>query len=117
MKYSIEVNALRTRACHGVLPEERVLGNEFELSMRLNYPFDKALSDDDITSTLNYAEAVEIALAVMAEPSNLLEHVVGRLRKALTDRWPLISGGYIHLAKLNPPINAYLGNVAVAIEW
>ena len=117
MKCSIEVNGLRMRARHGVLPEERTLGNDFELSLKLDYPFEKALENDDLGSTLNYAETVEIAREVMAEPSALLEHVAGRLKDALTGRWPLISGGCIRVAKLSPPIDACLANVAVVIEW
>ena len=117
MKCCIEVNGLRLRAHHGVLPEERTLGNDFELTIRLYYPFDDALENDNLESTLNYAEAVDIARDVMSIPSALLEHVAGRLKKSFTDRWPLISGGFIRVAKITPPIDACLSDVAVTIEW
>ena len=117
MTCTVEVNDLRVRARHGVLPEERVLGNDFSLTIKLDYPFQEAFIDDSVASTLNYAEVVEIALGIMSTPSSLLEHVVGRLHRSLLDRWPLISGGYIRLAKLTPPIDACLGDVAVAIRW
>lgn len=117
MKCSVEINSLRMRAYHGVLPEERVVGNDFSLSIRIDYPFHEALLSDSLGSTINYAAVVDIAEQVMKEPSNLLEHVVGRLRDALLSSWPEISGGYIKLAKLSPPIHATLDSVAVSIEW
>lgn len=117
MTCSVEVNDLRVRARHGVLAEERVVGNDFSLTIHLEYPFHDALLNDLLESTLNYAEVVEVALEVMATPSSLLEHVAGRVQRALLSRWPLISGGYIRVAKLSPPIDAYLADVAVAIRW
>ena len=117
MKGTIEINGLRLFARHGVLAQERAVGNMFELTVHLCYPMQKALEDDDLDGTLNYAEAVEVAREVMAEPSALLEHVVWRLKNALLDRFPLIEGGMIRLTKITPPIHAELDGVAVRIEW
>ena len=75
------------------------------------------MESDNVEHTLNYAEAVGIIKDVMSDPSILLEHVIGRIRQALTARWPQISGGYISLTKLNPPINARMKGVAVSISW
>lgn len=117
MRGTIEINGLRLRARHGVMSEERILGNNFELTIHIDYPIAEAMESDDIEATLNYAEAVETAQEVMDEPSALLEHAIGRLKSALLAKWPLISGGYIRLAKLNPPINARMDNVAVSVRW
>ena len=38
MKATIVIDGLRIRARHGVLPQERVVGNEFEVSLSLVYP-------------------------------------------------------------------------------
>lgn len=117
MEGTIEINGLQLFARHGVFDFERLNGNTFELTVRLRYPIEEAMQTDDVSQTLNYAEAVDIIKAEMARPSDLLEHVVGRIRRALLDRWPLISGGYISLTKLNPPIDARLRGVAVSINW
>lgn len=117
MKSSIEIKGLRLFARHGVFEEERINGNTFELDVRLDYPIGKAMESDDVADTLNYAEAVEIIRQEMDIPSRLLEHVVGRIYKALTEKWPDISGGSITLIKRNPPIPADIDGTAVKIEW
>lgn len=117
MKSSIEIKGLRLFARHGVFEEERINGNTFELDVRLDYPIGKAMESDDVADTLNYAEAVEIIRREMDTPSRLLEHVIGRIHKALTEKWPEISGGSITLIKRNPPIPADIDGTAVKIEW
>lgn len=117
MKSSIEIKGLRLFARHGVFEEERINGNTFELDVRLDYPIGKAMESDDVADTLNYAEAVEIIRQEMDIPARLLEHVVGRIYTALTEKWPDISGGSITLIKRNPPIPADIDGTAVKIEW
>lgn len=117
MEARIEINGLRLFARHGVFDEERVSGNFFELTVHLRYPIGQAMESDSIADTLNYAEAVEIIRKEMETPSRLLEHVVGRIQRALLARYPAITGGSITLTKLNPPIPADIQGVAVRIDW
>lgn len=117
MEARIEINGLRLFARHGVFDEERISGNFFELTVHLRYPIGQAMESDSIADTLNYAEAVEIIREEMETPSRLLEHVVGRIQRALLARYPAITGGSITLTKLNPPIPADIKGVAVRIDW
>ena len=114
---TIQINGLRLFGRHGVFDFERLNGNTFELTVHLHYPIEEAMQNDDVNATLNYAEAIDVIKQEMSIPSQLLEHVVGRIRQSLMARWPRISGGYISLTKLNPPINARLDGVAVSINW
>lgn len=114
---TIEINRLRLRALHGVLVQERIAGNIFEVTVHLNYPITPAIKSDDITSTLNYADVVDIIKRVMEQPSQLLEHVAGRLQSTLIEHYPKIQGGYIRIAKMKPPISEQLESVAVSIKW
>lgn len=113
----IEINGLRLFARHGVYEQERINGNLFELSVHLVYPFDRAMLTDGIADTLDYTGVIDIVRKEMDIPSDLLEHVVGRIYRALTASFPLIKGGMIRLAKINPPIDEDLDDVAVKIEW
>lgn len=117
MTGTIEINGLRLFARHGVYEQERELGNKFEVTAHLHYPIEGAMESDDLTSTLNYAEAVNVITEVMAIPSKLLENVAYRIHKALMEKFPSISGGTIKISKLNPPIPAELKDVAVIIEF
>lgn len=117
MTGTIEINELILFARHGVYDFERENGNTFEITVHLHYPIENAMASDNLAYTLNYADAVEVIKQVMEKPSNLLEHVVQRLYESLTEKYPLVTGGFIRIAKLNPPINAEMKNVAVKIEW
>lgn len=117
-KIVIEINGLAIRAHHGVIEQERTVGNDFEVSLRLAYPASAAVESDHLESTLNYADVIGVVREVMAEPSALLEHVCGRLRKALMERFPLIEGGMVSVAKLTPPVaGVKLRSVAVELAW
>ena len=114
----IEINGLKVYGYHGVAAQERRVGNLFEVTMRLTYPIDEAVKYDSLDGTLNYAVAIDIAREVLtAAPSLLLEHAAGRLRYALLERYPLISGGTITLLKLMPPCGADVGSVGVTLRW
>lgn len=117
VSYTVEVNGLRLRGRHGVMPEERVTGNTFVLDIHLGYPFGPATETDDVADTLSYADVIEIAKAEMETPSALLEHVAGRIRRTLIEKFPLISGGMIRIAKLTPPLDAVVADCAVTIRW
>ena len=107
---TISVNGLRLRAFHGVMEQERRVGNTFELSISLRYPSLEAIATDD-------GEVIETARREMSIPSALLEHAAGRVRDALCRRFPLIEGGSVTLAKLTPPLGVEIASAAVTIEW
>lgn len=117
MVATIEINHLALHGFHGVMAQERRVGNRFELSIHLQYPVEEAMSADDLSGTLNYAEVIDVAKDVLAEPSMLLEHAVGRLREALVNRFPLIESGTITLLKLTPPCGAEVESVGVTLTW
>ena len=117
MTGTIEVNGLRLFARHGVLDQERRVGNTFEVTLHLRYPISEAMLTDDVASTLNYAEVVDVVKEVMTTPSRLLERVAYRIYETLLHRWPDIEGGSITVRKLTPPIPAQLKDVAITIEW
>ncbi len=118
MKATITIDRLRLRAFHGVGSQERRVGNVFEITVSLVYPPAlKAVVSDNVDDTLNYADAVEIIRKVMSEPSDLLEHVAGRIRSALLSAYPAIESGRISVVKLAPPVSAEMGAAAFTLEF
>ena len=79
MKTSIELKNMRFFAYHGVLAQERVIGNEFVVNVKIETDFSKAMDSDDVNDTLNYAEVYALVKVEMQQPSDLLEHVAGRI--------------------------------------
>ncbi len=100
------LNNVRFHAHHGVLAQEQVTGGDFLVSLRLKYPFDKALDSDNVDDTLNYATVYEVVKQEMAIPSALLEHVAGRIVKTIKRMFPLVEDIHLTVTKCNPPMGA-----------
>lgn len=111
------VEGLRVYAYHGVLNQETVVGNTFEVDIKLNFPCFSAMTSDDIETSINYAEVVDIVKEVMKTPSLLIENVAYRLYEALNTRWQNINGGHIKISKLQPPISADMNRAAFEFNW
>ena len=111
MRTSITLDNLRFRARHGVMEQERAVGNTFVVA------FEEAMLTDNLEATLNYAEVYEVVKAEMGVPSRLLEHVAGRIRSGLLKKFPEITGGYIRIEKTRAPIAGITGSAAVEVEW
>ena len=99
-----------------MLPQERVEGNDFIVNVRLAYDFGKAMETDDVADTLSYADVYQLVQQEMQQPSNLLEHVVGRIGKRLLAEFPLIKAIDLKLTKVNPPMGADCDGAGVEIH-
>lgn len=100
----IELRGMCFFARHGVLPEERLLGNTFVVDVVMEADIRQAIVSDDLGATVNYAEAYEIIRQEMDIPSQLLEHVCGRIAAALLGRFGELQRVRVCVAKRNPPI-------------
>lgn len=117
MTGNITLQQMKFHAHHGVMPQERQVGNDFEVTVSLQYPLGKAAMSDDLADTLNYAEVYATVAAEMAMPSQLLEHVAGRIIRALRTRFPLIEGGMVTVSKLTPPFKCQMSAVTVTLSF
>ncbi|MBQ8937008.1 MAG: dihydroneopterin aldolase [Bacteroidaceae bacterium] len=107
---------IRIFAHHGVLPQERAVGAYFTLNLRIQTDFSRALATDDLAGTISYADAFEVVKAEMALPSQLLEHVAGRICQALFDRFPAAEAIHLELLKENPPMGADCAGAGIALD-
>ena len=114
---TVEIDGLRLYARHGVLEQERTVGNLFEVSLSLQCASDEAGRDDDLSTTINYAEVIDTVRRIMEEPVKLLECVAWRIRDAVSRRWPEVTGGCIKVSKLTPPCGVSLHHVGVILTW
>lgn len=112
----IRLSDLRFRAYHGVLPQERVVGNDYcvNLSLTLSAVADAAYTDQ-LEGTVNYAEVYQIVHAEMAAPSALLEHVAQRILTRLFNRFDLVEKAAVEVIKINPPFSADGAKAAVRL--
>ena len=117
MKTSIFLDDVRFHAFHGVMPQERAVGADFTVWLKVGYDFVKAAENDDLTDTISYADLYEVVRAEMDKPSQLLEYVALRIVKAVAARWPRIDTIDLRLAKDNPPMGADCKGAGVEIHY
>ena len=113
----ITLRNVRFHAFHGVLPQERLVGGDFLLSLRVGYPLATAIESDEVGDTLNYAVLFDLVKREMDTPSQLLEHVAGRIAKAITTAFPAVTSIDLELTKQNPPMGADCDGAGVEIHW
>lgn len=104
-------------AHHGVCPQEQVVGNRFEVTLQVFCDMEKAMTDDDLSGTVNYATLYAVVEKEMAVPSKLLEHVAFRIIQAVKAEFPQVTGGTISISKLTPPFKSDLEKVEIKIEF
>lgn len=114
---TIEIEGLRLYARHGVMEQERRVGNLFEVNLSLRCASSEAGRGDDLSTTVSYAEVIDIVRDVMDEPSKLLENVAWRLRMEIEKRFPIIAGGSVSVRKLTPPCGADMRYAGVTLSW
>lgn len=117
MNTSIFLDEVRFHAFHGVMPQERTVGADFTVWLKVGYDFVKAAESDELIDTISYADLYEVVRAEMDKPSQLLEHVALRIVKAVAARWPRIDTIDLRLAKDNPPMGADCKGAGVEIHY
>ena len=104
-------------AHHGVCPQEQLVGNRFEVTLQVFCDMEKAMTDDDLSGTVNYAALYAVVEKEMAVPSKLLEHVAFRIIQAVKAEFAEVTGGSICICKLTPPFKCDLEKVEIKIEF
>lgn len=110
--FIISLDHLRMFARIGVFEQEREVGNEFILNVRVRIEADR-FRNDTVNDTVSYAEIYDEVKAVMTEPHQLLETVAYGIGERLHTRWPEITGGEVSITKSVPPIAGFDGSASV----
>ena len=119
MNVEIKVDRLKVFARHGVLPQERVVGNDFEVTVTVTTEMNEdVLASDDLAGTVSYAGIVDVIRREMAEPSQLIEHVAWRIGRGIMQDYPAVDKCRVTVAKLLPPIpSAQMKSASVTIAF
>ena len=113
----IALRRVRFHAFHGVMPQERQVGGDYLVSLRVGYPLEQAMKSDAVEDTLNYATLYALVEREMLQTSNLLEHVAGRIADAVVEAFPEVRSIDLTLTKQNPPMGADCDGAGVEIHW
>lgn len=103
-------------AFHGVMPQETVTGNEFQVSLFLEADLSAATLSDDLDGTINYATLFDLVKEEMMIPSKLLEHLAGRIFRRIEESCPQLSSLEVRVSKLHPPVNGELEKAEITLS-
>jgi 7,8-dihydroneopterin aldolase/epimerase/oxygenase len=111
----IALRGLRARGFHGVLPEERALGQTFVVDVELGLDTRPAAAGDDLAKTVHYGVVAEQVTAVVAgEPCALLETLAERIAERCLSHAP-VREATVTVHKPQAPIAVPFDDVAVTI--
>ena len=107
---TLELEGMEFRAHHGCLERERIVGNDFVVDFRGEIDMSAAAERDNLEDAVNYALIYEAVAEEMRNPSDLLEHVAGRIVNVLANRFPEFVSFSVRVSKKRPP-------VAGVVQW
>ena len=112
----IRLRGLRARGFHGVLPQERELGQPFVVDVALEIDTAGAASSDALGDTVDYAALAEKLVDVMSgEPVNLIETLAERLADVcLAD--PRVQAATVEVHKPEAPVTVPVEDISVTIR-
>ena len=112
----ITLQDVHFHAFHGVMPQEKRVGGDFLLNLRVGYSLSAAMESDRLEDTISYAALFELVAGEMRIPSKLLEHVAGRMAHAIMSAYPAVSSIDLEIVKQNPPMGADCAGASVEIH-
>ena len=115
MESYIELKEIRIHAYHGVDKQERIVGNDYLVRLKVKFDISTAALSDSVNDTINYAELYDVVKCEMGIASNLLENVAYRIMIAIKNNFPSIDGGEIEIVKIKPPIAGDVTGAAVCL--
>jgi dihydroneopterin aldolase len=113
----IQLRGIRATGIHGVLPEERVRPQPFEVDLDLWVDLSVAGASDQLTDTVDYAGVADAAIGIVSgSPSyQLLEALAASVAAATLARDRRIAAVTVGLRKLQPPLEVDIATVGVCI--
>lgn len=112
----VYIKNLRFHAYIGVGEQEQVVGNDYIVSLSIDYPYEAAMVSDDVEDTINYATVYQLVAEVMAQKARLLESVAYQIAQKVIERYPLTEGLDVDVMKQNPPMGAECAGAGVQIR-
>lgn len=111
----IELKSMKFYSFHGVGEQEKKVGNNFTVDLLLTAPLDKAIYNDSLEDTINYATVYQLIKQEMSIPSELLEHVAGRILIVLKKTFPQLQKVELKISKLCPPFGGDVHSASVIL--
>lgn len=113
----INLDDLKFHSFHGVGAQERIVGNEFKVCFSGKMIMPEGIMDDNIESTVSYADIYEVISEEMARPSRLLESVAYRMVERIKSEWTDFEKIELSVEKTSVPVEGMDGKARIKIFW
>ncbi|MDE5080992.1 MAG: dihydroneopterin aldolase [Trichodesmium sp. St16_bin2-tuft] len=112
---SISITGIRSYGYIGFFPEEKVLGQWFEVDLTLGLDLTAAGKSDALEDTVDYGSIVDIVQKLVKNSKfSLLEKVAEAIATDVLEQ-PLVEDVKVSLTKLAAPIPDFSGKVTIEI--
>lgn len=116
--YTIRMMNCAFFARHGMMDEERSLGQRFYVDVVMTVRPTGPLEADSIANTVHYGIAYAVIEEIMTgEPRILIETLAHECARTLGARFPQICRVEVTVRKPNAPVAGVLDHVEVTVAW
>ncbi|MBW1605729.1 dihydroneopterin aldolase [Lactobacillus sp. Sy-1] len=115
---TIRLNNMQFHSHIGVLPEERVVGQDIQIDVEMKTNFKQLVTSDDVKDTLNYGLVFDEVAEVVANSRDELIETLGAKIIATIKRHhgEQLDRLIVRIRKLGLPIDGILANVEIELE-
>lgn len=113
----ITLEGMRFFAYHGYYKEERIIGNDFIVSVNIETDFSNAAEEKDLNKTINYETVYLVCQAVMREKTQLIETLITKIVEGLKKQFNQIESVEVKVEKLNPPLGGITDRATVTMDF
>ena len=100
----IELKGMEFHSFIGHYDEEKQIGNNFRVDLKLWYDSSKAEESDRLHDALDYQKVYNLVREEMRQKCNLIENAASRILNAVWDSFPELQRLEVRLSKLFPKL-------------
>lgn len=101
---SLIVSGIELFGFHGASKEEQARGNRFQIDLKVEGEFEKALNTDRLEDSIDYSQVVKVVGEInRAKRYSLIESFADAIANDLLERFSKIRKISVRVAKLDPP--------------
>ena len=102
---------------HGVMNEEKALGQKFYIDLELYCSLQKAGKEDELTESIDYAGVYFLVRNIVEkERYDLIEALAEKIAWDILDKYDKIKGVMVYVKKPEAPLPGQFANVGVRIR-
>ena len=117
VKNIIAVSSVFILSAGTVFAEEKTLGQQISVDVAVDYDIEHQVKDDDLTTTISYADVYDIIRDYVTQHDfNLMESVANGALTALLTAFPMAEKIRLSVKKYSVPIAGVFDDIIITVE-